>query len=108
MNFWRMQVPAFETKSRVIAIDLPGHGRSDKPQIDYTMDLFARAIDAVLRDAKVDRAVLVGHSMGVPVVRQFYRKYPEKTRALVIGRRRLADDVRQSDDGDFYSAASRA
>lgn len=84
MNFWRMQIPAFETKSRVIAIDLPGHGRSDKPQIDYTMELFARAIDSVLRDAKVDRAVLVGHSMGVPVVRQFYRKYPEKTRALVL------------------------
>jgi pimeloyl-ACP methyl ester carboxylesterase len=48
------------------------------------MDLFARAVDAVLRDAHVDRAVLVGHSMGTPVVRQFYRKYPQKTLALVI------------------------
>jgi pimeloyl-ACP methyl ester carboxylesterase len=84
MSFWRMQIPAFETRTRVIAIDLPGHGRSDKPQIAYTMDLFARAIDAVLKDAKIDRATLVGHSMGTPVVRQFYRKYPEKTRALVL------------------------
>ncbi|HEX5734356.1 MAG TPA: alpha/beta hydrolase [Blastocatellia bacterium] len=84
MSFWRLQVPAFESKTRVIAIDLPGHGLSDKPQINYNMDLFARAIDSVLRDAKVDRAVLVGHSMGTPVVRQFYRKYPEKTRALVL------------------------
>lgn len=84
ISFWRMQIPAFETKTRVIAIDLPGHGRSDKPQIAYTMDLFARAIDAVLSDAKIDRATLVGHSMGTPVVRQFYRKYPEKTRALVL------------------------
>jgi pimeloyl-ACP methyl ester carboxylesterase len=48
------------------------------------MDLFARAIDAVLVDAKVERATLVGHSMGTPVIRQFYRKYPNKTRALVI------------------------
>jgi pimeloyl-ACP methyl ester carboxylesterase len=48
------------------------------------MDLFARAIDAVLQDAKVERATLVGHSMGTPVIRQFYRKYPAKTRALVI------------------------
>jgi pimeloyl-ACP methyl ester carboxylesterase len=48
------------------------------------MDLFARAVDAVLRDAGVDRAVLVGHSMGTPVIREFYRKYPQKTLALVI------------------------
>jgi pimeloyl-ACP methyl ester carboxylesterase len=38
----------------------------------------------VLRDAGVDRAVLVGHSMGTPVARQFYRLYPQKTLALVI------------------------
>jgi pimeloyl-ACP methyl ester carboxylesterase len=68
----------------VIALDLPGHGQSDKPEIPYTMDLFANAIDAVLRDAKVERAVLVGHSMGTPVARQFYRKYPQKTLAIVI------------------------
>src|SRR5258708_4946856 len=84
MSFWSRQVPAFEGKIRVIAIDLPGHGLSDKPQVSYTMDLFARAIDAVMQDAKVDNAVLVGHSMGGPVIRQFYRKYPQKTLALVV------------------------
>ena len=83
LSVWRMQVPAFARKARVIVVDLPGHGQSDKPEIDYTMDLFARAIDAVLRDAGVARATLVGHSMGTPVVRQFYRLFPEKTAALV-------------------------
>ena len=48
------------------------------------MDLFANAIDAVMRDAKVERAVVVGHSMGTPVARQFYRKYPQKTLGIVI------------------------
>ncbi len=81
---WRDQVPDFAQRSRVIAIDLIGHGQSDKPQVKYSMDLFARAVDAVLRDAKVKRAVLVGHSMGTPVARQFYRRYPAKTRAIVI------------------------
>ena len=76
---WRDQVPDFAKRYRVIAIDLPGHGQSDKPQTTYSMDYFAQAVDAVLRDAKVKRAVLVGHSMGTPVARQFYRKYPEKT-----------------------------
>jgi pimeloyl-ACP methyl ester carboxylesterase len=84
MSFWRGQISDFEQRTRVIAIDLPGHGQSDKPQVAYTMELFARAVDAVMRDAGVERAVLVGHSMGTPVIRQFYRKYPQKTLALVI------------------------
>lgn len=84
LKFWSRQVPAFDGKFRVIAIDLPGHGQSDKPEVSYTMDLFARAVNAVLGDAGVERAVLVGHSMGTPVIREFYRKYPQKTLALVI------------------------
>ena len=84
LDNWRDQFSVFAKRNRVIAIDLPGHGQSDKPQITYSMDLFARAVDAVMRDAKVKRAVLVGHSMGTPVARQFYRKYPQKTLAIVI------------------------
>ena len=84
LDFWRAQVPELAKRARVIALDLPGHGKSDKPETTYSMDFFAAAIDAVMKDAKVERAVLVGHSMGTPVVRQFYRKYPQKTLALVI------------------------
>ena len=81
---WRAQVPTLVKRNRVIVLDLPGHGQSDKPQTTYSMDYFARAVDAVMRDAKVKRAVLVGHSMGTPIARQFYRKYPEKTLGIVI------------------------
>jgi pimeloyl-ACP methyl ester carboxylesterase len=84
LDYWRDQVPDFTKRNRVVAIDLPGHGQSDKPQLAYSMDLFARAVEAVMRDAHVDRAVLVGHSMGTPIARQFYRKYPQKTLAIVI------------------------
>src|SRR5215213_4736893 len=84
LDHWRDQVSEFAKRNRVLALDLPGHGQSDKPQIAYTMDLFANAIDAVMRDARVERAVVVGHSMGTPVARQFYRKYPQKTLAIVI------------------------
>lgn len=82
-TFWAGQTP-LGAKIHLITLDLPGHGQSDKPRIPYTMDLYVRAIDAVLRDAKVTAAVLVGHSNGTPVIRQFYRKFPGKTRALVI------------------------
>src|SRR5437867_10333838 len=75
LKAWRFQVPELARRARVIVLDLPGHGQSDKPQIAYSMDLFARSIEAVLRDAGVDRAVLVGHIMGTPIIRQFYRLY---------------------------------
>jgi pimeloyl-ACP methyl ester carboxylesterase len=81
---WKLQTPAFSGKKRLILLDLPGHGESDKPKINYSMNLFAEAIDAVLRDAQVEKALLVGISMGTPVIRQFYRRYPEKTIALVF------------------------
>src|SRR5712691_1441856 len=53
LDYWRDQIPDFQKRNRVIAIDLPGHGQSEKPQLVYSMDLFARAVDAVLRDAHV-------------------------------------------------------
>jgi len=82
-DFWRQSVNAFPNY-RVIALDLPGHGMSDKPQANYSMEYFAKAVEAVMKDAGIKKAVLVGHSMGTPVARQFYRLYPEKTLGLVI------------------------
>jgi pimeloyl-ACP methyl ester carboxylesterase len=81
---WDDQLPALRRRVRAITLDLPGHGSSAKPQVDYTMDRFAEAIDAVLRDAGVERAVLVGHSMGAPVARQFLRRHPEKVAGIVV------------------------
>jgi len=81
---WRDNVADFARRNRVIVVELPGHGESDKPQTTYSMDYFARAVEAVMRDAKVKRVVLAGHSMGTPVARQFYRKYPDQTIAIVI------------------------
>lgn len=81
---WKKQAPELARSIRVMTVDLPGHGQSDQPELAYTMDYYARALDAVLRDAGVKKAVLVGHSNGTPVVRQFYRRYPQEVSALVI------------------------
>ena len=83
LTFWRGQAPVYE-KRRALLVDLPGHGQSDKPEVSYTQERFARAIEAVMRDAKVERAVLVGHSMGGPVALTFLRLFPAKTKALVM------------------------
>jgi pimeloyl-ACP methyl ester carboxylesterase len=83
VTFWRGQAPLYE-KRRALLIDLPGHGQSEAPKVDYTMERFARAIDAVMRDAGVSKAVLVGHSMGGPVVLTYLRLFPAKTSGLVL------------------------
>jgi pimeloyl-ACP methyl ester carboxylesterase len=82
LEFWSDQTGVFARKRRVLAVDLPGHGASEAPAA-YSMDLYARAVEAAMRDAGIDRAVLVGHSMGALVIRQFSRLFPQKTVALV-------------------------
>ena len=82
-HFWKDNVDAFP-KYRVIAVDLPGHGLSDKPRTTYSMEYFARSIETVMKHAGVKKAVLVGHSMGTPIAREFYRLYPEQTLGIVI------------------------
>jgi sigma-B regulation protein RsbQ len=83
LDFWREQIPALQDKARLVLIDLPGHGRSDKPHTIYTMDYFASAVVAVMRDAHVNKATLVGHSMGTPVICRVYQQAPERVAALV-------------------------
>ena len=83
VEFWKDSYNAFPNY-RVIAIDLPGHGTSDKPKIDYSMEYFAKSVDAVMKKAGVKKAVLAGHSMGTPIIRRYYELYPEKTLGLVI------------------------
>jgi pimeloyl-ACP methyl ester carboxylesterase len=83
VEFWKDNYNAFPNY-RVIAMDLPGHGQSDKPKIDYSMEFFAKSVDAVMNKAGVKKAVLAGHSMGTPIVRRYYELYPEKTAGLII------------------------
>src|SRR5579871_1099047 len=79
---WANQVPYFEKNYRVITLDLPGHGKSGAPKNGpLTMELFARSIEAVRVEAKAGKVVLVGHSMGTPVIREYARLYP----AIVAG-----------------------
>jgi pimeloyl-ACP methyl ester carboxylesterase len=83
VEFWKDTYAAFPNY-RVIAMDLPGHGGSDKPKIDYSMDYFAKAVDTVMKEAGVKKAVFAGHSMGTPIIRRYYELYPQRTLGLVV------------------------
>lgn len=70
---WRHVLPrAVRAGHRVLAVDLPGHGLSDKPDAEarYTRAAMADAIRALAVDAGADGVVLVGHSMGGAIVRE--------------------------------------
>lgn len=82
LTLFRGQLP-LASELRLLLVDLPGHGASDVPEARISMDLFARAVLAALDDAGVGKAVLVGHSMGAPVVRQVYRRAPDRVQGLV-------------------------
>jgi pimeloyl-ACP methyl ester carboxylesterase len=82
---WVSQVPALSEKYRVVTLDLPGHGKSGSPEGGkFSMDLFARAVEAVRKETTADRVVVVGHSMGTPVVIQYAREFPQHTVAMVF------------------------
>jgi pimeloyl-ACP methyl ester carboxylesterase len=81
---WAGQVPEFYKKYHVVTVDLPGHGQSESPENGkFSMNLFARAVEAVRDEAKADKVVLIGHSMGVVVIRQYARLHPEHVAGLV-------------------------
>ncbi len=85
LTFWRGQEPLYnQPNRRALLIDLPGHGSSDKPHRAYPIEFFARAVEAVMRDAQTDRGILIGHSLGGPIAYAFLREFPQKASALVL------------------------
>ena len=64
VGVWGSVMPALAAKHRVIALDQVGFGRSDKPLLDYRAATFVDFLDGFLNELKIDRASLVGNSLG--------------------------------------------
>ncbi len=63
-SHWQGQIQTFSARYRTIAIDLGGHGESGQNRSEWTMPSFASDVVAVMDKEQVERAVVVGHSMG--------------------------------------------
>ena len=81
---WRELLPTLARTHTVIAPDLLGHGRSDKPRADYSVAGYANAMRDLLSVLGIDRATVIGHSLGGGVAMQFAYQYPERCERLVL------------------------
>ena len=81
---WAFNVPALAQKFRVVVPDQVGFGRSDKPLVNYRVATYVDFLDKFLSELKVERAALVGNSMGGWVAAAYALKYPSKVERLVL------------------------
>ena len=81
---WVPLIPYLSHKDRLIVVDIRGHGRSSKPECCYTRLDFAYDIKLLLDVLKVERADVVGHSLGSIIAQTFAEYWPERTRKVVL------------------------
>jgi pimeloyl-ACP methyl ester carboxylesterase len=83
---WRYLQPALARKHQVVHWHYPGHGRSPPPSEARAVSIpsFADDAVAVLDAARVERAVVIGHSMGVQVALEMHRRHRARVEALVL------------------------
>jgi pimeloyl-ACP methyl ester carboxylesterase len=83
-EMWQEYVALFSEKYRVIAIDLLGHGETDSLGYVHSMEENANAVHEVLEHLNIEKAIIVGHSMGGYVGLAFAELYPNNVRKLVL------------------------
>ncbi len=82
-SYWSSQMSYLAPRHRVVAIDLAGHGSSGRNRSAWTIPAFARDVQAVVEALDLKEVVLVGHSMGGPVIVEAARLMPDRVIGLV-------------------------
>ena len=81
---WLRNIDAWSERHRVIAVDLPGYGKSTKGDFDYTLPFYVTVLCELLDALGVDEAVWVGHSMGGQIALVAALERPERVSDLVL------------------------
>lgn len=82
-RYWKNQTSEFSKDYQVITIDIAGHGNSSLSRIDYTMLSFAEDIKAVIDRENINRAILIGHSMGGSIIAEASRLMPKEIISII-------------------------
>ena len=81
---WLRNIPAWSQDFRVIAVDLPGYGKSDKGHYAYSLSFYARVLTEMMDKLDLAEATFVGHSMGAQIAMVAAMQYPERVNKLVL------------------------
>src|SRR3954468_10338752 len=81
---WDETMLLLADRHTVIAPDLLGHGESAKPRGDYSLGAFASGVRDLLVGLDIERATVVGHSLGGGIAMQFAYQFPERCERLVL------------------------
>ena len=83
-NVWQPQRAVLSRLFKVITLDLPGSGRSDRSERTYTMERWAEQIVALADHLALDKLILVGHSMTTLLAQKVAARYAARLTALVL------------------------
>lgn len=81
-SYWKEQIKVLRKDYKIIAIDLPGHGESGLGREKFTIPMFAEDVTSVIKHLKLNKIILIGHSMGVNVMLEAAILNLDKTLAL--------------------------
>ena len=84
-RFWQKNVAELAHEFRVVTVDLPGHGSSSKMLTGHTIRQYARDVREVIEQLGLQETVLVGWSLGGPVVLSYYEQYSSDARLKALG-----------------------
>jgi pimeloyl-ACP methyl ester carboxylesterase len=82
---WFKQVPSFSRKFQTIVFDNRGAGQSDKPAYPYSARMMADDVAGLLKALRIERAHILGVSLGGFIAQEFVLAYPQMTRSLMLG-----------------------
>src|SRR4249920_3884676 len=83
-NLWMYQIAHFSTYFKVIALDIRGYGRSDKPATPFSLKNMADDVLGVCRDEGVTEAILGGVSVGSGIALLLGLEHPQIFKALIL------------------------
>jgi pimeloyl-ACP methyl ester carboxylesterase len=81
---WMLNINQLAAKYRVIVPDQIGFGQSDKPMINYRIGTYVDFLDRLYNELKIERATLVGNSMGGWIAALYALSHPERVERLVL------------------------
>ncbi len=81
---WIYQFSYFKSRCHIIILDLPGYGKSDKPNTKYSIDFFTKVIVDFLQQLGYDEVILIGHSLGGLIAQNITIQYPILVKKLIL------------------------